>query len=368
MFTLISSLLLASVVSNDAVVAVHGHEEGSGFVAKATDANYYIVTASHVVDLAKSGTISVSFSGQSRKWTASLIGNEPDDTRGLAILKVKRTDSVPEIRKIVEVDDTVLVGSGPFTAYGAAGVKQASLAESRGKYLFLSLGLEPGYSGGPVLSRYGTLVGVTMLSEQGEAGQPLRSTIVPTAVLQGVLHQLAPTIFPDPGGGYLPSVRRLLSVGNKKGFGETADLYDFARGVRIVFGADLLALSSLPEGLAPDISPTSPEYNVIKRLVGLKALPQYPDELLRPSRPLTGYQTAAAISDVLRAISKSPPLSSQGFPDVPTNHWANAYVRQLLRARIMAGYDDGLFRGGVPLTMYDLTTVFARAKMYVDEH
>jgi hypothetical protein len=52
--------------------------------------------------------------------------------------------------------------------------------------------------------------------------------------------------------------------------------------------------------------------------------------------------------------------------DVPTNHWAYDAISQLAARGIIAGYDDGSFRGGSPSTRYELSAVIAKSLAKVD--
>ena len=48
------------------------------------------------------------------------------------------------------------------------------------------------------------------------------------------------------------------------------------------------------------------------------------------------------------------------FPDVPADHWAAEFVATVKALGLMDGYSDGTFRGGQPVTRYELAAIIAR--------
>lgn len=59
-------------------------------------------------------------------------------------------------------------------------------------------------------------------------------------------------------------------------------------------------------------------------------------------------------------------FASNPFMDLPGNHWAYDAVSQLASRGIVAGYPDGTWKGGQPMTRYEAATVVARALAYID--
>jgi hypothetical protein len=48
------------------------------------------------------------------------------------------------------------------------------------------------------------------------------------------------------------------------------------------------------------------------------------------------------------------------FPDVPENHWAYEYVRDLQKRGALKGYPDGLFKGDRNMTRYEFAAMLDR--------
>ena len=55
------------------------------------------------------------------------------------------------------------------------------------------------------------------------------------------------------------------------------------------------------------------------------------------------------------------PSKTAEFPDVPRNHWAYQYIRQLAGNGNLVGYPDGTFKGDVKMTRYEFATMLYRA-------
>ncbi len=53
-------------------------------------------------------------------------------------------------------------------------------------------------------------------------------------------------------------------------------------------------------------------------------------------------------------------LFAEMFPDVPEDHWAYIYVKNLYSKGIVIGYPDGTFKGEQPATRYEMAAVIAR--------
>lgn len=49
------------------------------------------------------------------------------------------------------------------------------------------------------------------------------------------------------------------------------------------------------------------------------------------------------------------------FPDVPENHWAYEYIKELGEQGLIQGYPDGEFKGNRAMTRYEFATMLARA-------
>ena len=49
------------------------------------------------------------------------------------------------------------------------------------------------------------------------------------------------------------------------------------------------------------------------------------------------------------------------FPDVPENHWAYEYVKELVKQGVIDGYPDGTFKGDRMMTRYEFAAIFYKA-------
>jgi hypothetical protein len=73
-------------------------------------------------------------------------------------------------------------------------------------------------------------------------------------------------------------------------------------------------------------------------------------------KALTGV-SAVVLALVLALVV---PGFSQPFADVPTNHWAYDAIAELAAKGLIEGYPDGTFKGGQPLTRYEMAMLVAR--------
>lgn len=165
---------------------------GSGFVVHSAKDYGLIVTNQHVVQppeellqqrrfAAVKTKVEVVFnSGEKEEWVATaelLIQNENDD---LAVLKVKATKAIPEplaldgLDKVPETTQVYVCGF-PFGDALAAGTKNPEISiglasvssnrsDDKGNVMMVQLNgaLNPGNSGGPVITQDGKLVGVAV--------------------------------------------------------------------------------------------------------------------------------------------------------------------------------------------------------------
>lgn len=85
--------------------------------------------------------------------------------------------------------------------------------------------------------------------------------------------------------------------------------------------------------------------------------------LYNPSKEVT---RAEAIKIILTMFdAEVEPLGSgdqTGFTDVPTNHWAAAYIRTAFSKGIVNGYDDGTFQPTTPLTRAEFVKMLSEAE------
>ena len=58
---------------------------------------------------------------------------------------------------------------------------------------------------------------------------------------------------------------------------------------------------------------------------------------------------------------KVDPIKMKLFPDVPENHWAYEYVKELAKQGVIEGYPDGTFKGDRMMTRYEFAAIFYKA-------
>ena len=58
---------------------------------------------------------------------------------------------------------------------------------------------------------------------------------------------------------------------------------------------------------------------------------------------------------------KVDPIKMKLFPDVPENHWAYEYVKELAKQGVIEGYPDGTFKGDRMMTRYEFAAMLYKA-------
>ena len=58
---------------------------------------------------------------------------------------------------------------------------------------------------------------------------------------------------------------------------------------------------------------------------------------------------------------KVDPIKMKLFPDVPENHWAYEYVKELVKQGVIDGYPDGTFKGDRMMTRYEFAAMLYKA-------
>ncbi len=61
------------------------------------------------------------------------------------------------------------------------------------------------------------------------------------------------------------------------------------------------------------------------------------------------------------ALAPNAARAQANFPDTPANHWAYEALSRLKAEGILAGYPDGLYRGGRPLSRYEMAVALNSA-------
>ena len=71
------------------------------------------------------------------------------------------------------------------------------------------------------------------------------------------------------------------------------------------------------------------------------------------------------IQELQALVGKKSPETQETrsllFPDVPKNHWAYAYVKDLSEKGLLEGFPDGEFKGNRTFTRYEFAAIFSRA-------
>ncbi len=60
-------------------------------------------------------------------------------------------------------------------------------------------------------------------------------------------------------------------------------------------------------------------------------------------------------------IIQAPATAQATFPDVPSNHWANSFIRELVNRGVIAGFPDGTFRPQDPVTRAQFAAMLQKA-------
>ncbi len=84
----------------------------------------------------------------------------------------------------------------------------------------------------------------------------------------------------------------------------------------------------------------------------------YPDGEFKPNREITRGEIAgifARIMDLEHIVTEK-----KMYDDIPTDHWAAAYIEAVTRAELFGGYDDGSFRPDQAITRAELSAVIAK--------
>jgi hypothetical protein len=131
--------------------------------------------------------------------------------------------------------------------------------------------------------------------------------------------------------------------GNSLVFASAGDLRSYRDQHRseISAGAQEMDLAQLPARLG---------------IVG--APPAATAEVPQTSQPGPGQAAPPRAAAATTAPTSQTP--STGFSDVPADHWAAKYVETVKALGLMEGYSDGTFRGGQPVTRYELAAILSR--------
>jgi serine protease Do len=168
-----------------------GMAQGSGFVISADG---YVVTNNHVVDNAKSVTLSFQ-SGD--EYDATVVGTDPKTD--LALLKIKSDKTFPAVKlsdEPAKVGDWVMAVGNPF---GLGGTVTAGIISARGRdigngpyddFLQIDASINKGNSGGPAFNLNGDVVGVNTAIFSPSGGSVGIGFAIPASVVKDVVESL----------------------------------------------------------------------------------------------------------------------------------------------------------------------------------
>ena len=71
-------------------------------------------------------------------------------------------------------------------------------------------------------------------------------------------------------------------------------------------------------------------------------------------RQVVLFVTAALV------MALAGPAGAQPFADTPATHWAYDALTELAAKGLIEGYPDGAFKGGQPMTRYEMAMIVAR--------
>lgn len=169
---------------------------GSGMII---DANGYILTNAHVVWDASAAKVKLS---DGRSFSAEVIGR--DEIIDLAILKIVGND-FPKVTfgdsdNVTQGEDVFTLGY-PFGLEGDVSFKEGTISrrisDGDATYLETSAEIHPGNSGGPLVNKYGEVVGVNTASY----GQSIKGVTVGETIKLAIPINVAKDLIPELKSG-----------------------------------------------------------------------------------------------------------------------------------------------------------------------
>ena len=142
---------------------------GTGIVVRQEAAAVFIATASHVIEGDPNPTVQF-FSQPARLVSATVVGMEGGDPRGLVVLVVR--EDLPDMLRVLSLNSDLKVESGealtvigfPRRAGAPWAVTQGELVGRKGRDLVFSGAIAEGNSGGPLLKDHQVIGIVTEAS------------------------------------------------------------------------------------------------------------------------------------------------------------------------------------------------------------
>lgn len=169
---------------------------GSGMII---DENGYILTNAHVVWDAATAKIKLS---DGKTLSAEVIGR--DEIIDLAILKIVGNDfpkvTIGDSDSVMQGDDVFTLGY-PFGLEGDVSFKEGTISrrisDGDATYFETSAEIHPGNSGGPLVNKYGEVVGINTASY----GQSIRGVTIGETIKLAIPVNIAKNLIPELKGG-----------------------------------------------------------------------------------------------------------------------------------------------------------------------
>jgi len=105
---------------------------------------------------------------------------------------------------------------------------------------------------------------------------------------------------------------------------------------------DVINVQIVPHSFA-DVLPSNPFYACIEAIYEEGITAGCGEGNFCPDNPVTRAQMAVFLEKAMRGSTYAPPAPTGIFADVPTNHWAAAWIEQLANDQITAGCGGGNF-------------------------
>lgn len=150
------------------------HEVGTGFIVKVDGNQAYIITAAHVVRGDQHPSVNL-YNHQQDALRAEVLDREEDDTKGLALLRLKLLSTAATGIMTLKLgytsnlnggEDVKVIGFPDGTAFWT--VNNGSVARIEGRNLVFSDAIRGGNSGGPVILN-GVVIGMVTDVSQSSA-------------------------------------------------------------------------------------------------------------------------------------------------------------------------------------------------------
>ncbi len=155
--------------------------EGTGMIVTSSGE---VVTNNHVIDGATS--ISVTFNGSSKSYTATLVGADPTDD--VALLQIEGVSGLPTVTfgnsaqvavgdSVVAIGNALALGSSPTVTTGIISAEGRTITaeddsgntETLHGLLQTDAAINPGNSGGPLLDSAGDVIGMNTAGAGGDS-------------------------------------------------------------------------------------------------------------------------------------------------------------------------------------------------------